>query len=75
MKRTLRTGWAVALACLLVGAARGRMVTTGTVVANPGATVSVPVTVDDIADVGAAATRRWWCASAWTRAASSRRTR
>lgn len=55
MKRTLRTGWAVALACLLVGAARGRMVTTGTVVANPGATVSVPVTVDDIADVGAAA--------------------
>lgn len=54
MKRTFKTGWAVALVCLLVGAAGGRTVTTGTVVANPGATVSVPVTVDDIADVGAA---------------------
>ena len=54
MKRTFKTGWAVALVCLLVGAAGGRTVTTGTVVANPGATVSVPVTVDDIVGVGAA---------------------
>ena len=32
----------------------GRTVATGTIVANPGATVSVPVTIDDLSDVAAA---------------------
>ena len=39
---------------LLALTAHGRVVSTGTVVANPGATVSVPVTVDDLSGAGAA---------------------
>lgn len=42
------------LACMSLLAVPARTVSTGTVVANPGATVSVPVNVDDVADVGAA---------------------
>ena len=41
-------------AMMVSAAAWGRTVSTGTVVANPGATVSVPVTVDDFSGVSAA---------------------
>ncbi len=50
MKRCLVIGcWCLAAASLF-----GRTVTTGTIVANPGATVVVPVSVDDLSSVGAA---------------------
>lgn len=42
------------IGCLAARAAIGRTVSAGTLVANPGATVSVPVAVDSLADVGAA---------------------
>ena len=46
--------WLALAALLLSMTSYGRTVTTGTIVANPGATVSVPVTIDDISDMGAA---------------------
>ncbi len=51
MKRLLST-----LACLgaLIPSALARTVSAGSLVANPGAIVSVPVAVDDLSDVGAA---------------------
>lgn len=39
---------------LAAGTAFSRTVATGTIVANPGATISVPVTIDDLSDMGAA---------------------
>ena len=42
------------IGCLSARVAIGRTVSAGTLVANPGATVSVPVAVDSLADVGAA---------------------
>ena len=45
---------AVVAAFLTAQTAAARTVTAGTRVANPGATVAVPVTVDDLSDVGAA---------------------
>ena len=46
--------FAVLCAMMVSAAAWGRTVSTGTVVANPGATVSVPVTVDDFSGASAA---------------------
>ena len=42
--------------CLLVtaGTSFARTVSTGTVVANPGATISIPVTIDDLSGMGSA---------------------
>ena len=42
------------MGCLVASAAVARTASVGTLVANPGATVSVPVAVDGLADVGAA---------------------
>lgn len=42
------------MGCLVASAAVARTAAVGTLVANPGATVSVPVAVDGLADVGAA---------------------
>lgn len=41
-------------AALVAGTAFPRTVATGTIVANPGATISVPVTIDDLGDMSAA---------------------
>ena len=47
--------WTILVVTLLLAMAAGaRTVSTGTVVANPGATVSVPVTADDLSGVAAA---------------------
>ena len=46
--------FAVLCAMMVSAAAWGRTVSTGTVVANPGATVSVPVTMDDFSGASAA---------------------
>ena len=50
----MRVWSVVGTAMLLAMAAGARTVSTGTVVANPGATVSVPVTADDLSGVAAA---------------------
>ena len=41
-------------AALAAETAFSRTVATGTIVANPGATISVPVTIDDLSEMGAA---------------------
>lgn len=55
---TMKTACVILLlgawAALAPSAAEARTVSAGTLVANPGATVSVPVAVDGLADVGAA---------------------
>ena len=46
----LLMAFAVAFSALTAAA---RTITAGTLVANPGATITVPITVDDLSDVGA----------------------
>lgn len=56
MRRWLVIGgwWLVVTFAVMPLVSFARTVTTGTIVANPGATVSVPVTIDDLSDMGAA---------------------